>query len=140
MPIMLILNQEFTSALITRRQFIIWLGLLGLSPRLTFAKQQGDNPMYGLIGQILCVEGKRSELATILLNGIADMPGCISYIIAEDKTEENALWVSEVWTDETHHKASINLPSVQAAIKLGRPLITGFGERFETCPIGGKGL
>jgi quinol monooxygenase YgiN len=126
--------------MLARRQFIIWLGLLSLSPRLTFAKQQGDNPMYGLIGKILCVEGKRNELASILLTGIGDMPGCISYIIAEDKIDPNALWVSEVWTDETHHKASITLPSVQAAIKLGRPLITGFGERFETYPIGGKGL
>jgi quinol monooxygenase YgiN len=137
---MLIFNKEFTADMIARRQFIIWLGSLSLSPRLIFAKQQGDNAMYGLIGQILCVEGKRAELATILLNGIADMPGCLSYVIAEDKSKQNALWVSEVWTDETHHKASINLPSVQAAIKLGRPLITGFGERFETLPIGGKGL
>jgi quinol monooxygenase YgiN len=96
--------------------------------------------MYGLIGKMLCVEGKRNELAGILLTGISGMPGCISYIIAEDKTDQNALWISEVWVDETHHKSSLTLPSVQEAIKLGRPLITGFGERFETSPIGGTGL
>ena len=30
--------------------------------------------------------------------------------------------------------------SVQAAIGKGRPLIAGFGERFETEPVGGQGL
>ena len=29
------------------------------------------------------------------------------------------------------------LPAVQAAIAKGRPLIAGFGERFETEPVGG---
>jgi hypothetical protein len=29
---------------------------------------------------------------------------------------------------------------VQAAIAKGRPLIAGFGERFETVPLGGHGL
>ncbi|MCB0228760.1 MAG: antibiotic biosynthesis monooxygenase, partial [Anaerolineae bacterium] len=33
-----------------------------------------------------------------------------------------------------------SLPSVQAAIARGRPLIAGFGERFETEPLGGHGL
>jgi hypothetical protein len=38
------------------------------------------------------------------------------------------------------HKASLSLPAVQGAIARGRPLIAGFGERFETNPIGGHGL
>jgi hypothetical protein len=29
---------------------------------------------------------------------------------------------------------------VQQAIALGRPIIAGFGERFETIPVGGLGL
>jgi hypothetical protein len=32
------------------------------------------------------------------------------------------------------------LPAVQAAIAKARPLIAGFGERFETTPVGGYGL
>ena len=31
------------------------------------------------------------------------------------------------------------LPAVQAAISRARPLIAGFGERFETNPVGGVG-
>jgi len=33
-----------------------------------------------------------------------------------------------------------SLASVQKAIGLGKPLIAGFGERFETIPLGGHGL
>lgn len=96
--------------------------------------------MYGLIGKVLCVQGKRDELAAILLQGISGMPGCLSYIVAHDNSDLNALWITEVWLDQAHHRASLALLSVQEAIKLGRPLITGFAERFETEPVGGQGL
>lgn len=96
--------------------------------------------MYGLIGKILAVAGARDELAAILIEGVAGMPGCLSYVVALDPADPDALWVTEVWTDEDAHLASLSLPSVQDAIARGRPLITGFGERFETLPVGGHGL
>ncbi len=96
--------------------------------------------MYGLIGKMNAVPGQREALAEILLAGLAAMPGCLSYIVAQDPTDSDALWVTEVWTDAEHHRASLSLPSVQAAIARGRPLIAGFGERFETLPLGGHGL
>jgi len=96
--------------------------------------------MYGLIGKIKAVSGRRAELAAILLEGLRDMPGCYSYIVANDPGDGDALWVTEVWKDAESHAASLALPSVQAAIARGRPLIAGFGERYETQPIGGHGL
>lgn len=96
--------------------------------------------MVGLIGKILSTPGKRDALITILIEGIAGMPGCLSYIVSQDRTDPDAIWVTEVWTDQASHQASLSLPSVQRAISLGRPLIAGFGERFETTPIGGQGL
>jgi quinol monooxygenase YgiN len=45
-----------------------------------------------------------------------------------------------VWESQAQHKASLQLPAVQAAIAKGRPLIAGFGTRVETAPIGGHGL
>jgi quinol monooxygenase YgiN len=68
------------------------------------------------------------------------MPGCLSYIVAEDVTEADAVWVTEVWESQEQHRASLSLPAVQHAITRGRPLIAGFGERFETAPVGGHGL
>lgn len=96
--------------------------------------------MYGLIGKMISVEGRREELIEILLEGIAGMPGCLSYIVARDTIDPNALWVTEVWEDAEKHQASLSLPSVQAAISRARPILTGFGERFETEPVGGTGL
>ena len=96
--------------------------------------------MYGIIGKMLAADGKRSDLASILINGISGMPGCLSYVVAEDNKDENALWITEVWETREHHTASLALPSVQEAIAKGRPIIASFGERFETTPLGGQGL
>lgn len=96
--------------------------------------------MYGLIGKIIATDGKREELIEILVSGVAGMPGCLSYVVAEDSADANAIWVTEVWDSQASHRASLSLPSVQQAIAAGRPLIVGFGERFETNPIGGYGL
>lgn len=93
--------------------------------------------MYGLIGKMLIQPGKRDELIAILDDGIREMPGCKSYIIAKDPSDENAIWVTEIWESQADHLDSLKLPQVQAAIAKGRPLITGFGERFETEPVGG---
>ncbi len=96
--------------------------------------------MYGLIGKIKAIPGKREELASILLEGSARMPGCLSYVVAKDTAEADAIWITEVWTDQESHRNSLSLPTVQGAIARGRPLIAGFGERYETDPVGGHGL
>jgi len=92
--------------------------------------------MYGIIGKMLVLPGQRDELAAILLSGTKNMPGCISYVIAHDREDENALWITEVWENKEAHGNSLSLPSVQEAIAAGKPLIAGFGERYETTPIG----
>lgn len=96
--------------------------------------------MYGLIGKMLATPGNRDALAAILLQGISGMPGCLSYIVAQDSANPDALWVTEVWASQAEHQASLSLPSVRAAITQARPIIAGFGERFETTPLGGQGL
>lgn len=96
--------------------------------------------MYGLIGKMNAVPGQRDALAAILLEGVAGMPGCLSYVVAHDPADEDALWITEVWDGEESHRASLRLPSVQRAIAKGRPLIAGFGERIVTAPVGGQGL
>jgi len=96
--------------------------------------------MYGLIGKMLTTPGQRDALITILLEGTGEMPGCLSYIIAKDPVDPNALWITEVWDSQASHQASLSMPSVQQAIAKGRPLIAGFGDRFETEPVGGYSL
>lgn len=96
--------------------------------------------MYGLIGRIVAIEGSRAALAEILVEGVAGMPGCMSYVVAEDAEDPNALWVTEVWDTQESHTNSLSLPSVREAIQKGRPLIAGFEERHVTTPLGGHGL
>ena len=96
--------------------------------------------MHGLIGRIRALPGKRDELAAILAPGEGTMPGCLSYIVAEDPTDADILWVTEVWVDAAAHKASLQLDSVRAAIAKGRPLIAGFDSYIETRVLGGIGL
>ena len=96
--------------------------------------------MYGLIGKFVAEPGQRDALMNILIEGISGMPGCKSYIVAKDREDPNAIWVTEVWDSQESHSASLTLPSVRKAIEKGRPLIAGFGERFETEPVGGQGI
>ncbi|HWK41478.1 MAG TPA: putative quinol monooxygenase [Croceibacterium sp.] len=95
--------------------------------------------IYGLIGQIRAVPGKREELVTLLLQGSKAMPGNLAYIVAEDLADPDSIWITEVWQTRTDHANSLNLPAVQQAIAQARPLIAGFGARAETRPIGFAG-
>jgi quinol monooxygenase YgiN len=79
-------------------------------------------------------------LASILIEGTTAMPGCLSYVVAADARDPDALWVTEVWDSAESHRASLSLPAVQQAIARGKPLIAAFADRFETTPIGGFGL
>jgi quinol monooxygenase YgiN len=96
--------------------------------------------MFGLIAKIKTARGHRDALIAILVEGTAAMPGCLSYVVANDVADNDAIWVTEVWASRESHRASLSLPAVQQAIAKGRSLIAGFGERFETEPVGGQGL
>jgi quinol monooxygenase YgiN len=96
--------------------------------------------MHGLIGKMIATPGQRDALIAILLEGVEAMPGCLSYIVATDTADANAIWITEVWDSRESHDASLKLPAVQKALAKGRPLIAGFGDTFVTTPVGGHGL
>lgn len=125
---------------IGRREFLLGAVAAAVAGPRVFARTKGEAGMYGLIGKMIAVPGRRDELMKILIEGTSGMPGCLSYIVAADASEPDAIWVTEVWESEASHEASLSLPSVREAIARGRPLIAGFGERFVTAPVGGQGL
>jgi quinol monooxygenase YgiN len=96
--------------------------------------------MYGLIGKMTAAPGKRDELIALLLEGVVDMPGCLSYIVAKDPGDANAIWITEAWDSKASHDASLSLPQVKDAIAKGKPLIAGFSDGVVTTPVGGHGL
>lgn len=96
--------------------------------------------MFGLIAKIKVSAGQRDALIALLLDGTHAMPGCRSYVVAKDTTDADAIWITEVWESRESHRASLLLPAVQQTIAKARPMIAGFGERFETVPVGGQGI
>ena len=71
---------------------------------------------------------------------IKEMPGCLSYIVANGPDDATTIWVTEVWEDQASHKASLTLPAVREAMAKGKPLIAKFDQRVITEPVGGHGL
>jgi len=127
-----------TNTMIDRREALA--ASLALAALSSSTQAQEKTPMYGLIGQMLAAPGKRDDLLAILGESTGGMPGCLSYVIAKDPTNADALWITEVWTDKDAHVASLKLPAVQAAIAKARPIIAGFPQHFETIPVSGHGL
>lgn len=109
-----------------------------VSARWTFA--QVGVEMYGLIGKMTAVAGKREELIAVLLGSVGEMPGCLSYIVAKDPSDQDAIWITEAWDSKASHDASLSLPQVKEAIAKGRPLVAGFSDGVVTMPVGGHGL
>ena len=91
--------------------------------------------MYGHIAKLTTHPGKRSELVQILSRSAAKMPGCASYILAEDPSDENILWITETWDNRQSHDASLELRAVQEATPLAKSLIANLERIAETRPV-----
>jgi quinol monooxygenase YgiN len=96
--------------------------------------------MYGLIGKMRAAAGQRDALIDLMVQGTTDMPGCLSYIVARDPSDPDTIWITEVWTDEASHQASLAIPEVRATIERAMPLIASFEPGTVTEPVGGVGL
>lgn len=112
----------------------------GLAAMFAAGVGREEQRMYGLIGKMTATPGSRDALVAILVEGTTAMPGCLSYVVAHDPANADAIWITEVWDSEVSHTGSLSLPAVQAAIARARPLIAGFSDRVVTTPVGGVGL
>ncbi|MDD9205031.1 antibiotic biosynthesis monooxygenase, partial [Georgenia sp. 10Sc9-8] len=96
---------------------------------------------YGLFGKLSALPGKRDELVGYLLQAarlLEQNSDCVHYIVSTSD-EPEAVWVSEVWTDEAAHDASLEPADIRALIQEARPLIAGMSDRTELRVHGGKG-
>lgn len=97
---------------------------------------------FGMFAKITPEEGKRDELAEILLeaaNAMDTLDECDLYVVSVSQ-EENAIWVTEVWKDTEAHKASLSIEAIRTLIQRGRPLIVAMETIQTFTPLGGKGL
>jgi quinol monooxygenase YgiN len=125
---------------IARRKFAKCLTAAAAAVASGLPGQQGASIMYGLIAKLTAVPGKRDDLIRILGGGTRNMPGCLSYILAKDSTDENILWVTEIWDSAASHDASLSLAAVKDSIAQAKPLIAGFEKIAVTNPVGGVGF
>ena len=98
--------------------------------------------MYGLIGMddVHVGPARRPDGDPAGREGLGRMPGCLSYVVAHDPADADTIWVTEVWTDEAAHRASLQVPQVREAIRKAMPLIATFGDAQVTTPVGGVGV
>ncbi len=68
------------------------------------------------------------------------MPGRLSYIVAKDSADDNAIWITEIWESKASYDTSLSLPSVKSAIAKAKPMIAIFGTPVVTTSVGGHGL
>ena len=93
--------------------------------------------MFGTITRIKAIAGKRDALAAILASGSGEIPNCISYLVAEDLADADALWITEIWESKQVRQASLSLPAVRKALGKGTPLIAEVDRVAQTRPISG---
>jgi quinol monooxygenase YgiN len=128
----------FETCKIDRRTFSEYLSAVALTPVL--AGSEEARGMWGLIAKITLVPGRRDEMIGILKDSAADMPGCLSYVVAKDAADENTIWVTEVWDSMASHDASLSLPAVKNAIPRSKAIVSSFEKITVTNPVWGAGL
>ncbi len=89
---------------------------------------------YGLFGKFRLSLGhaSRDDLVGYLLQAaklLEQDPGCVHYIVSTSD-EPEAVWVSEVWTDEAAHDATLEPEDIQL-IQGARPLIAGMSDQTQ---------
>ena len=92
--------------------------------------------MYGLIVKLTSAPGRRDELIAAM--GGEDshtIPGCLSFIVAEDATEQDVLWITEVWESEALHYASLRVPAVKENLTDADSLIAAYEKVATTSPV-----
>jgi quinol monooxygenase YgiN len=93
--------------------------------------------MFGLTGKMRAHPGKGAELIASISGSTETMPSCRSHVIAEDATDPDGIWITEVWDTQEQHKASLQIPAVKASIAKAMPLIAGFDSHVVTKPVAG---
>ena len=82
---------------------------------------------FANVGTLGAVPGKRDELVRHLVHsgdGLAEV-GCLLYEVGVSPDHPATVFVMELWQDEAAHRASLQLPQVQASIAAARPLLNG---------------
>jgi quinol monooxygenase YgiN len=99
---------------------------------------------YGLHGKLQATAGNADKLAAILIKAselVATAKGCHLYVVGKDPTDENAVWVTEIWDSKEDHDNSLQVGGVKELIAQAMPLLDGRPEKGQELEIlGGAGI
>lgn len=90
---------------------------------------------FANVGAFGSIPGKRDFLVEILTRRSADLEGagCLLYGVGVNDEQPDTVFVAELWESAEAHQRSLQLASVQDAIREARPLLSGEvgGFRFD---------
>lgn len=99
---------------------------------------------YGLHGKFKVTKGNTEKLANILIEAsdlVSTAKGCRLYAVSTDKTDEDSVWVTEIWDSKEDHDNSLNVDGVRELIGQAMPLLDGNPEMGQVLEVlGGAGI
>jgi quinol monooxygenase YgiN len=98
---------------------------------------------FGMHDRLKAHPGQGDALEAVLLDAaeaLRDDDQCLMYLVSRSLENPDDVWVTEFWTSQEAHGASLEREEVRAVIARGRPLIDGAPEATRLRPVGGKGL
>ena len=99
---------------------------------------------YGLHGKLKATAGNVDQLADILLKAsalVSTTKGCHLYVVSKDPSDENAVWITEIWDSKADHDNSLKLAGVRELIAQAMPILDGMPEKGQELEIlGGTGI
>ena len=100
--------------------------------------------MYQLFGSLKAIEGKRDQLANILLEAaklLSEINECKLYVVSKDNSDPLSIWITEVWDSKEDHDNSLKSDSVKTLIGKAFPLLDGMPSKgHELEVLGGHGI
>src|SRR3954452_24393719 len=97
---------------------------------------------YALFGSFTAAAGKRDQRVEYLLRAAQLMEAnadCLLYLVATTEQADEVA-VTEVWTSEAAHDASLHDRGVPELIAEARPIIAGLTGQTHLTVRGGKGV
>jgi quinol monooxygenase YgiN len=96
----------------------------------------------GVIAKITAQDGRRADLAAALqgaLDAAEHEPGTLMYLLLEDRTDANVLWMYEMYQDQAALEAHMGSDAFKALGPAIGPFLAGRPELTFCTPLGGKG-
>lgn len=93
----------------------------------------------GVVAHIVAKPGQRDALIEAL-RPLTGMKGLIDLVIAKDRENADAVWLTEVWESSELHKAASTGAVFTAAMEKIRPAMASIDQNYTTTPVFGNRL